>query len=252
MSFLIPVAVFILIYMTFWFIVSIVLKRNDVADFAWGLGFVLSSWFAFIYFGPSVKSLLINLIVTIWGLRLSVHIFQRNINKPEDFRYQAWRKTWKFFYVRSYFQVFILQGFLMFLILLPLTFINKFGGNINFITIIGVLLWLIGFYFESTADRELSSFLSKPENKGRLMTEGLWKYSRHPNYFGEVTQWWGIFLTAVFVPYGFLSIIGPLTITSMILFVSGVPILEKKYAGRPDFEEYKKHTSIFIPLPVKK
>lgn len=252
MQFLLPILVFILSYMTFWFIISIFLKRNDVADFAWGLGFVLTAWFSFFYFGPSIKALVINSLVTIWGLRLAIHIFKRNIGRPEDYRYQEWRNTWKFFYIRSYLQVFVLQGLLMFVVLIPVSFINKFGGNFSTLDLTGSLIWILGFYFESTADRELSAFLHKPENKGKLMTEGLWRYSRHPNYFGEVTQWWGVFLASLSIPYGFLSIVGPLTITSLILFVSGVPILEKKYRGRLDFEEYKKHTSIFFPLPVKK
>ena len=109
----------------------------------------------------------------------------------------------------------------------------------------GLIVWIFGFYFESTADKQLSNHIKNPANKGKLMTTGLWKYSRHPNYFGEVTQWWGIFLLSS----SLFTIISPLTITLLILFVSGIPLLEKKYEGRPDWEEYKKKTSIFIPLP---
>ena len=130
--------------------------------------------------------------------------------------------------------------------------INKYAsGEINLLVIIGFIVWLIGFYFESVGDKQLANFIHNPENKGKLMTEGLWKYSRHPNYFGEVTQWWGIWIIALSVPYGWVAIIGPITITILILFVSGVPLLEKKYKGRSDFEAYKKRTSIFIPLPPK-
>lgn len=252
MEFLLPILIFVLSYMTFWFIVSLIIKRNDVADFAWGLGFVLAAWFSFFYFGPSLKALIINTLVTIWGLRLAFHIYKRNINKPEDFRYQNWRKTWKFFYLRSYLQVFVLQGLLMFTILVPVSFINKYGSSLLFLDFVGMIVWVFGFYFESTADKQLSDFLHKPENKGKLMTEGLWKYSRHPNYFGEVVQWWGLYLATLSISNGYLTIIGPLTITFFILFVSGVPLLEQKYKGRPDFEEYKKHTSIFVPLLQKK
>lgn len=198
------------------------------------------------------KRLIVDLIVTFWGLRLASHIYRRNISKPEDARYQVWRKTWKNFFIRSYFQVFLLQGFLMFLIAIPVIFINRFSTGIGPVDAIGILVWIFGFYFESTADRQLSSFLKNPENKGKLMDQGLWRYSRHPNYFGEVAQWWGIFITALSIKSGMLTIIGPLTITTLILFVSGIPLLEKKYAGRPGFEEYKKHTSVFIPLPTKK
>jgi steroid 5-alpha reductase family enzyme len=238
--------------MSLWFIVSIIIKRNDVADFAWGIGFVFVAWLSFVITGGSFKSLIINILVTIWGVRLATHIYKRNVNKPEDARYQAWRQSWKHFYFRSYLQVFLLQGFLMFLISIPIIFVNKFIVTFGIIDLIGISIWLIGFYFESTADRQLSEFLHNPLNKGRLMDQGLWRYSRHPNYFGEVVQWWGLFITALSIPLGYLTIIGPITITSIILFVSGVPLLEQKYKGRPDFEEYKRHTNIFIPLPPKK
>jgi steroid 5-alpha reductase family enzyme len=239
-------------YMSFWFIISVIKKRNDVADVAWGLGFVLMAWLSFILAGFSFKALLINSLVTIWGIRLAWHIYQRNKNKPEDSRYQEWRKSWQHFYLRSYGQVFLLQGVLLYLISLPVMFINlAVSHDLGFVEVVGLLIWVLGFYFESTGDRQLKEFITNPINKGKLMDRGLWHYSRHPNYFGEVTQWWGIFVVAQSIPGGFLTIIGPLTITFLILFVSGVPLLEKKYAGRPDFEAYKKRTSVFIPLPPR-
>jgi steroid 5-alpha reductase family enzyme len=131
-------------------------------------------------------------------------------------------------------------------------FINHSVSNaFGIIEIAGFLVWGFGFYFESTGDRQLKEFISNPENKGKIMNKGLWQYSRHPNYFGEVTQWWGIFIIALSIPGSSFTIIGPLTITILILFVSGIPLLEKKYAGRPDFEEYKKRTSVFVPLPPR-
>ncbi len=244
----------LLAYMTFWFIVSIVKKRNDIADIAWGLGFVIVAWISFAMSDFSLKAFLVNGLVTVWGLRLAWHIFKRNKNKPEDSRYQAWRKSWKkYFYIRSYLQVFLLQGFFLYLISLPVMFVN-FSAQQGFgvLEILGISVWCIGFYFESLGDNQLKDFVSDSANKGKLMDKGLWKYSRHPNYFGEVTQWWGIFIIALSVPGAFFTIIGPATITTLILFVSGIPLLEKKYAGRPDFEVYKKRTSIFFPLPPKK
>ena len=114
-----------------------------------------------------------------------------------------------------------------------------------------MVIWLIGFSFESIGDRQLREFIRHPANKGRIMDKGLWRYSRHPNYFGEVTQWWGIFIVARSLPESWWTVIGPLTITVLILFVSGVPLLEEQYVGRDDFEEYKNRTSIFFPLPPK-
>ena len=239
-------------YITFWFIVSVIKKRNDVADIAWGLGFVLMAWTSFYLSGYSLKSLLVNSLVTIWGIRLAWHIYNRNKKREEDSRYLKWRKTWSNFYLRSFLQVFLLQGIFLFLISLPVIFINRTAtNNFGFLEIVGLIIWGIGFYFESTGDRQLKEFISDPANKGKLMDRGLWQYSRHPNYFGEVAQWWGIFLIALSIPGSLFTIIGPVTITILILFVSGVPILEKKYAGRLDFEEYKKRTSTFITLPPK-
>ena len=135
---------------------------------------------------------------------------------------------------------------------MPVLFINKNGGlSFNFVDGLGILIWLIGFFFESVGDAQLKSFVSKPINKGRLMQTGLWRYTRHPNYFGEVTQWWGLWLIATNAPNGWLGIIGPLTITILILKVSGIPLLEKKMIENPEFAEYKKRTSVFIPLPLK-
>lgn len=234
--------------MSAWFMVACLLKRNDIADIAWGLGFVLMSWLAFSFSEMSPRSVLVNLLVTIWGLRLSWHIARRNLRKPEDSRYAAWRATWKHFYVRSYVQIFLLQGVFLYLILLPVLFIHASAPvSLQPPDALGAVLWLIGFFFESVGDRQLKDFLNNPANTGKIMDQGLWAYSRHPNYFGEVVQWWGIFLCAISVPYGFFTIIGPLLITFLILFVSGVPMLEKKYAGRADFEVYKKRTSMFVP-----
>jgi steroid 5-alpha reductase family enzyme len=254
MNFYFRLANLLFVYMSGWFIVSIIRKRNDVADIAWGLGFVLLAWFSFLLSAENNwRSLIINFLVTIWGLRLAWHIFQRNRNKPEDSRYLAWRKQWgKWFLLRSYFQVYILQGILIFLISVPVLFINNnIAFSITGLDFLGLIIWTIGFFFEVVGDWQLTQFIKDPSNKGKLMQSGLWQFSRHPNYFGEVTQWWGIFLIALSIPYGWMTIVGPLTITSLILFVSGVPLLEKKYAGRADFETYKRRTSKLIPLPKR-
>ncbi len=244
------IALALVVYMSAWFAVACVTHRNDVADIAWGLGFVLMSWIAFSLSENSVRSLLVNVLVTIWGLRLTVHIAKRNLGKPEDSRYAAWRASWKYFYIRSYFQVFMLQGIFLYVILQPVLVIHASAStSLTLLDAVGTLAWVSGFFFESVGDAQLKRFLRDPANRGKIMTSGLWAYSRHPNYFGEVLQWWGIFLLALAVPFGYWTIVGPALITLLILFVSGIPMLEKKYAGRPDFEIYKKRTSIFIPLP---
>lgn len=247
-------ALILFVYMNFWFVVALILKRNDVADIAWGLGFVLLSWTAY-YLSPEKNTvgLLVNVLVTAWGLRLAYHIFKRLISKTEDSRYAAWREEWgKYVFIRSYLQVFILQGIFLFLIVLQVLALNSVPGNLSLVSILGLAIWLVGYYFEVVGDKQLKDFVSDKKNKGKIMQSGLWKYSRHPNYFGEVTMWWGIFVLSYSVTQNLLLLVSPLTITFLILFVSGVPLLEKKYNGRPDFEEYKKKTSVFFPLPQKK
>lgn len=237
-------------YMSFWFLLSLIKKRNDVADTAWGLGFVLLTWVSFFLTqNYDARVFVVNFLVTIWGIRLAWHIHKRNKGKAEDYRYKTWRDEWgKWFYLRSYLQVYLLQGFFLFLIVSPILLINKNSiSNIGPLDFVGVFVWLFGFIFESVGDAQLKSFISKPENKGKLMREGLWQYTRHPNYFGEVSQWWGIWLLSLSVINGLFFIFGPLTITYLILKVSGVPLLEKKMEENPEFAEYKRQTSVFIP-----
>lgn len=241
-------ALALFLFVNAWFAVALALKRNDVADIAWGLGFVLVGWTAFAFSDHSARSVLVNALVTAWGVRLAWHIARRNARKPEDARYAAWRQEWTWFRLRSYVQIFLLQGVLLYIIALPMLFIHATPASaLTVLDAAGVVVWLAGFFFEAIADAQLKRFLRDPANKGKIMDRGLWAYSRHPNYFGEVTQWWGVFLLVLPLPYGFMTVVGPLTITLLILFVSGVPLLEKKYAGRPDFEAYKKRTSVFVP-----
>ncbi len=146
----------------------------------------------------------------------------------------------------------MLQGFFLYLIVFPVLFIHSsVPAPFQIFDVLGLVVWCFGFLFEAVGDWQLKDFLNDHANKGKIMDRGLWAYSRHPNYFGEVIQWWGIFLFAVSVSLGYLTIISPLLIMCLILFVSGVPMLEKKYDGRPDFEAYKKRTSKFFPLPPR-
>lgn len=243
------VTLIVALYMTIWFIISILRKRNDVADTAWGIGFFIASCVPlFIYSIQSIQQIIVTILVLIWGSRLSIHIHLRNKNKDEDHRYLAWRQTWKWFYVRSFFQIYILQGILLILVVSPVLFINTYAvSELSTYTYIGIIVWIIGFFFESVGDAQLKKFIQNVDNKGKIMNQGLWAYTRHPNYFGEVTQWWGIFIIALSVPFGIYSIIGPLTITTLILYVSGIPMLEKSFIGRPGWNEYVAKTSKFIP-----
>lgn len=248
------------VVMTLAFVYSLYRRRADVADIAWGLCAMVIAIASFAHWNvvPSIRQLIVIVLVCIWGMRLARHIHARQSGKPEDYRYVAWRKDWgRWFTVRSYGQIFLLQGFLMTLICAPVIFVHRFDESIftlfgwGLYETLGVAIWYVGYYFESRADRELKEFLGKPENKGKILTTGLWAYSRHPNYFGEVTQWWGVWCIALGLPLGWMSVIGPLTITFLILKVSGIPMLEKKYEGNLEFEAYKHRTSAFFPLPPK-
>lgn len=254
MNYYLTLALILFVYMSLWFVFSLIKKRNDVADVAWGLGFVLLTWASYLISGASgSRGVLVGILVSVWGLRLAWHIYTRNKGKAEDYRYLQWREEWgKWFYLRSYFQVYFLQGVLLFFIITPVLLINKdAGGELALLDIIGVAVWLFGFYFEAVGDAELAKFIKNKDNKGKLMQSGLWAYTRHPNYFGEVTQWWGLWLVALSVPQGWFGIIGPITITFLILKVSGIPMLEKKMAENPEFAEYKRRVSMFVPLPRK-
>lgn len=249
-------------YMSGAFLLSLHRHDNGVADIAYGGGFVLVVFVAYLLGFHSVMGLLACIFVGIWAIRLSVRIAKRNWNKPEDFRYAAWRKEWGTSFVwRSFLQVFMLQGAVVFTVALPVTLLSTFGQELGLGVIggVGILLWVCGFLFEAVGDWQLDAFLASPESKGHLMETGLWRYTRHPNYFGESCMWWGLSLmafdTLVFVtplPLALLVFIGPLLITYLLLRVSGVPLVEARMKENPLWESYKNRTSVFFPLPPKK
>ena len=243
----------IFVYASLWFAIAVYKKRNDVADIAWGLGYILICSYLFYTYPAYPVLILLYTLVTIWGLRLSLHIYFRNKNKTEDFRYKAWRDEWgKSFYLRSYLQVFLLQGLFLLIIISPVIHAAvETPYAWNFITWTGLLCWEIGFYFQVVGDWQLTIFIKNKKIPGSIIQTGLWKYSRHPNYFGEIVMWWGIFIITTPFANSFYFIAGPLFITLLITFVSGVPLLEKKYAGNPAYKDYKKRTSMLFPMPPK-
>lgn len=243
------------LFVTTLFILSLIIKRNDVADVAWGTGIFIIALINYFSGASNALSLLLTVLAGLWGLRLTVRIFLRNRKKGEDFRYKKWREEWgKFFYLRSFLQVYLLQGFLMILVGYSFIHVQVYGGlgELNVISITGLLIWLIGYFFEVVGDLQLDTFTKSKPEKGSVLSSGLWKYTRHPNYFGEVTMWWGIWLMIATLPLSYIALISPITITFLILKVSGIPLLEKRFADNPNFQEYKKRTSSFFPLPSKK
>jgi steroid 5-alpha reductase family enzyme len=245
----------IVAYMTIWFAVAQIIRRNDIADVLWGTGFIVAAVTA-VFSGSEIglRAWIVFILVLVWGTRLTVHIYIRNRGKPEDARYRKWREDWgEHAAIQAFFKIFMLQGMLMLVVSLPVIYIIVSRDSaLRQLDLLGIAVWLTGFLFETIGDRQLARFKKRPSSKGKIMTEGLWSWTRHPNYFGEVTLWWGVYIIALSVKNGWLTILGPLTITLLILKVSGIPLLEEKYKDNPEFQAYKRRTSAFFPLPPGK
>lgn len=255
MSLLWFLPVFVFIYMSAWFGLSLWLKRKDVIDIAWGAGFIFLAWasLSFRELPLDERAYWILFLVSLWGMRLSFHTVRRNLSKEEDWRYHNWhdgsgcKRA-----LCSFFQIFMFQGALMMIIGLPVVYgLRLISLPLFSVNYPGLVLMLFGLFLEIVADQQRYNFLKKPVNKGKLISSGLWRYSRHPNYFGEILFWWGLYLLVLGAPKSWMLIISPLTITYILLFVSGLP-MEKRYHGRPDFEEYRRRTSALIPWIPKK
>lgn len=239
-------------------IISLILKDASIADIFWGLGFVLIAWVTFyLAEGYVFRKILLTTLVSAWGLRLAVYIGLRKRGEGEDRRYQNWRaKYGKNFWWVSLFTVFATQGVLLLVISLAIQAgqIALKPAGLGWLDAIGALVWFVGFAFETVADYQLYRFKADPGNRGKVMDRGLWAYSRHPNYFGESLIWWGIFLVTLSTPSSLWTVISPVTITFLLLKVSGVTLLEKNIVEkRPAYRAYKESTSAFFPwFPGKK
>ena len=244
-------------YMTIVWIISLPLRNASIVDIAWGPGFAaVALAVAALRRNLSIVDVGVMILVGVWALRLAIHVLVRNRGKGEDWRYRAWRdEAGGSFWWVSYFRVFLLQGIVMTLVSLPLAIL--LGSLLP--ERIGVLAWVggavcgFGILFEAVADLQLARFKKQAENKGKVMDRGLWRYSRHPNYFGESLVWWGFFLMALSVDKGYVGLVSPLLMTFLLVRVSGVRMLEKGMRKRkPEYEDYIRRTSPFIPLPPKK
>jgi steroid 5-alpha reductase family enzyme len=240
----------ILVMMTAMYLLAQWKKDNSIVDVFWGLGFCFIAVAGFVFTeesSPRASCMLF--MVLVWGLRLAWYIGGRNLGQPEDFRYAQWRKEWgKQAWWRAYLQVFLLQGFFMFIVSLPIIHVMSFSDvGLHWLDFLGIVVWLIGFLTEAIADEQMKRFKARPGTQGQLIEEGLWAISRHPNYLGEILLWWGIFIVALGAPYWHISLISPLVITWLLSSVSGVPMLERKYQGRADFEAYKRRVPALFP-----
>jgi len=240
---------------------ALLFRKNDLADVLWGPAFPLSAFAAVLWAreggitGLGARNALLLAMISLWAVRLFLHVGLRNLShRAEDVRYNNWRKEWgKTWLWRSYLQVFVLQAFILYLFLSPVLLALSLSDSApGVLCWAGILVWLSGFLLESIADEQLRRFKSKPESKGKLMTTGVWSWSRHPNYFGEVVQWWGIWLMVAELPWGWLTALGPIGVTYLILKVSGVSMLEDLMKNRPGYADYCARTSVFFPRPPAK
>jgi steroid 5-alpha reductase family enzyme len=227
--------------------------RHSVIDTAWGLLFVAAAASAFVTsagHGNGLRRGLLVALPLLWGVRLATHIGLRSRGKPEDPRYAKLlakaRGNSEWYALRS---VYLLQGVLALLISTPLLVGAFEQGPVGALAWLGVLLWATGVFFEAVGDRQLERFRADPANRGRVMESGLWRYTRHPNYFGDACVWWGMFLVAAEHWPGVLTVYAPVLMTVLLTKGSGARIMEQHMSGRPGWADYAARTSAFLPRP---
>jgi steroid 5-alpha reductase family enzyme len=247
----------ILVLVTLLWVLSVMIKNVSIVDLFWGFGFVVVNAFYVLTSGElNARKILLLVLVSVWGLRLSVYLAWRNLGKGEDFRYQEFRRKYgpeRYWWV-SYFQTFLLQGVLMMIISMPLLGVSgsSDSGTLGVIDFIGVFVWLTGITFEAGGDLQLARFRRNPKNKGQVLDTGFWKYTRHPNYFGDSAVWWAYALFSI-AAGGYWQIAGSVIMTLLIIRVSGVALLEKTLTGsKPQYRDYIRKTSSFLPWFPKK
>ena len=236
---------------------SLRLRDASIVDIVWGFGFVVVAWVArATAHGVSLRQNVLVALTTIWGLRLTGYLFWRNHGKGEDYRYRSMRKhygdRWT---IVSLYLVFGMQGVLMFTVSLPVQLgqMPDHPTGLGILAYLGLALWAIGLTFETVGDLQLATFKADPANKGLVMDRGLWRFTRHPNYFGDFCVWWGLFLVAAETRLGLIGVVGPIAMSILLLRVSGVAMLERTIGRRrPGYAEYVARTSAFFPRPPRR
>ena len=235
-------------------LVSVALRNVSIVDIFWGPAFAVVVATCLVTGNPALPQWVLAGMVGLWALRLAVYLAWRNHGKPEDRRYVAMRRArGESFWWFSFFQVFALQGVLAWIVSLPLQGALLGAANeLGVLCWVGFALWAVGLSFEAIGDQQLARFLADPDNEGKVMDRGLWRYTRHPNYFGEFTLWWGYFVFALGCGVAWWTVVGPLIMSVLLLRVSGVTLLEKTIEKRrPAYQDYVRRTSAFFPLPPK-
>jgi steroid 5-alpha reductase family enzyme len=240
--------------MTTGWVVSIKHQNVTIVDSLWGVGFVLVALNTFLMgSGFDGRRILVLLLTAMWGLRLTAHLTWRNWGQKEDHRYGQWRrKSGPRFWWVSLFKVFWLQAVFLWVISLVLqqALLASQPAHFTVLDLAGTIIWLIGMFFETVGDWQLSRFKSNPENRHRVMDQGLWAWSRHPNYFGEFLIWWGFFVIGLSTPGGWWTISSPIIVSLVLLKITGVPLTEAALKKRrPGYAAYVQRTSAFFPRP---
>lgn len=238
--------------LTLLWVYSLVIKDASIIDIFWAPGFAILAWYYFSITSDAsnIRNLILCSLVTIWAVRLGGYIFMRNHGNGEDFRYQVWRKEGgKNYWWISYLRVFLLQGLLLWIVGSVLL-VAQSSGEIALqpLDYVGIVLWAIGFLFEAVGDYQLSNFKKNPANKGKVMDTGLWRYTRHPNYFGNAVMWWGFFLFALSTEGGWIYVFSPVLMTFLLVRVSGAAMLESTLKKtKPKYKDYIEKTPVFFP-----
>lgn len=247
LSFFLPLIAIITIYFAIMVAVVQIKEDSSIANSVWSGGCLIIALYTFVMAGLYLeRHVIITAMIVLWATRLVLYVYLRY--RGNDPRFQTWKQAGLSALIFNIAYIFGGQAFLMTIMSIPTILINtSIVPGLNYLDYLGMGTWAVGYFFEAVSDYQLFAFMKDPANKGRVMRSGLWHYSRHPNYFGEVVMWWGIFLLALSVPFGIYSIITPLTITTMLLFVTGIPWVEKAMDNNPEYQEYKRKTSAFIP-----
>jgi steroid 5-alpha reductase family enzyme len=235
-------------------LVSLVVRDASIVDITWGPLFVLIAWVSYGAGGGEPPALLVALLTTIWGLRLGLHLARRNIGHGEDPRYVRMReKRPGSFWIWSLFAVFAFQGLIALIVSLPIQSLAAEGGDsIAVLSWVGTAVFAVGLAFEAVGDFQLTRFKSDPESRGQVMDKGLWRYTRHPNYFGDSVVWWGLWLVAAGAGAAWWTLVGPALMSFLLVKVSGVAMTEADIAGRrPGYADYIRRTSAFVPTPPR-
>lgn len=229
--------------------IGIRIGRHNVVDVSWGAGFVvIAAVSAILGTGDLWRRLLLLAVVAIWGLRLAWHMAVRSRGKGEDPRYEKLLEKGggnrTLYAIRK---IYVTQGISLWFVSLPVQVASMSSGGFGVLVVLGVLLWFAGVAFEAVGDRQMAEFKSDPGSYGHIMDQGLWAWTRHPNYFGDACVWWGIFLIAASVWPGMLTILSPIAMTYFLVFATGARLLERHMAHRPGYREYQERTSYFLP-----